>query len=271
MALIAREELQIDCRLAGHTVVHEVLASGPDISNDRMDELFEPLVSSIEERTRDAVEREIDEYRGQREEQDEDAARQSIIDQRKADLEEGFQVYLMVNAPGQSPSPTSSESESESEPNWEWNSNWEYVSCSWESRLPTKNTDHISVRKVPPRNNVDDLSDEDIMDQSYDNDDYATTYLITVSDVHTKQILLYNLQSDTEAFAQYIKEQHIAPADVLTYVDRLRSAGCGISYRTDILIEVINMFIPCFTAMVTDMVNKSKKRRSRSRSPAGKN
>lgn len=270
MALIAREELQIECRTAGHDVVVEVLSAGPNISDDRMDELFEPLVSSIEERTRDAVEREIDEYRGQREERDEEAARQEIIDQRKAELEENFQVYLRVD-PALNTSRADIESESDSvdsdsEREWDWDSSWEYVpGVSWVSRLPSKNTDHISVRKIRPRYDVDDLSDEDIMEQSYDADDYATTYLVNVADIHTKNVLLYNLRSDTEAFATYVKENHILPQCMLQYVERLREAGCELTYRTDMLIEIINMFMPSFARAITDILGQTRnKRRTRS-------
>lgn len=268
MALIAREELQIGCRAAGQCVVHEVLSSGPDISDDRMDQLFEPLITSIEERTRNSVEREIDEYRGQREDNDRESKRQEIIAQRKAELEEQYKIYIMVDpdlVPHQSDSDT--DTDSDVDPDWECASEWEYVhATSWQPRLPTKDTQYITVRKIRPQYSVEDLDDNDVMDESYNSDDYVTIYQVRVADIHMKQIFLFNINHEIDPFANHIMHNNLSHTEVLRYVDNLRDAGCDISYRTRDLVSFINVFMPALVKSITAMLEKKHQRRSRSRS-----
>jgi len=86
MALILRQELQLKCRETGHDLVSAVLTEGPDISDERMDEIFEPLIESVETRTRDAIQSEMDELRGQMSDRQQEIARQDIISERKASI-----------------------------------------------------------------------------------------------------------------------------------------------------------------------------------------
>jgi hypothetical protein len=88
MALIPREELQLDCRNAGRNLETYILSKQPptSLSGEEIDEVFSPLIDSIEERTKQAVQHGIDEEQGRMQDMKDEYARMDLILHRKATL-----------------------------------------------------------------------------------------------------------------------------------------------------------------------------------------
>ena len=67
MALILRQQLKIDCRSTGRKVEDAILDEMPEnghLPEERIDELFDPLIHKVANKTEMAIRRELDEERG---------------------------------------------------------------------------------------------------------------------------------------------------------------------------------------------------------------
>ncbi len=98
MELICREELQLECRSTGRQIEDTILAEKPQdghLPEERLDNIFKPLIDSVEKKTELAVRRELDEEAGRKTDRAEEDARQDIIDERRTEISE--RCHISVN------------------------------------------------------------------------------------------------------------------------------------------------------------------------------
>lgn len=102
--LIPREELKFECRSAGREVETQCKkkykACGRkmrSLSTKEIDNIFEPLIDHIEEKTKIAVSRERDEMEGQIADQKKQDEKEDIINKRRAELSETL-GKLVINS-----------------------------------------------------------------------------------------------------------------------------------------------------------------------------
>ncbi len=89
MALIVREEIKEDCFLLGKRVQFEVI-NKRDISDERMEGIVKEsgIVEKMVERIEKSAQNELDEYMGKEEDKREDEAREDMIEERRAAIED---------------------------------------------------------------------------------------------------------------------------------------------------------------------------------------
>ncbi len=98
MEIVPRYKLQFECRSAGRQVEDTLLAKRPadgHLPDTELDEVFEPLVTYIEEKTEDVVRQEIDEQRGREEDKKRDTARERMFSEKRANISE--KVVVTIN------------------------------------------------------------------------------------------------------------------------------------------------------------------------------
>lgn len=199
MSLIAREELQLKCRETGYSLVSEVINEGPDISDERMNEIFEPLIDSIESRTRDAVQSEMDELRGQMDDRREENKRQDIISGRKASIRDKCLLFI------------------DDEP---------------EIEIPM----HLfkSVAQYEPAQlDIDDVDDDELMECSSEDehwDDYRDHYTINFDSedpdvVHLKAIFRMMINYQSSRIIPYAETHGISIWTMRDYLTKLENMG----------------------------------------------
>lgn len=214
MELIPRYELQLACRTTGHNLVSEVLNAGPNISDHRIDEIFEPLIDSVESRARDAVQMELDELYGQIEDKKEQDLRDDLIASRRANIKDKSIIYV------------------DSEPLYESN-----VQILW-----------------PPHRygvSVDDISDSELMLYDSDDshwDDYRDQYYLDFEDKtnerdaqHLNQIFKYISSYDEELIIPYMKQNDISTKQLMFYINKLVEMNVD-THRIKIIIDMIKYF-----------------------------
>jgi hypothetical protein len=230
MELIPRYELQLECRDAGYNIIQESLKHGPDISTERLDELFEPLITSIETRTRDAVEKEIDEYRGQKEDRDESEECADLVDERRSAICEKY-VYHITNL--------------EDDDEFMMNSNY-----SWYT--PRINTDHIKFRKIPGQD-LSDVQDNDFLEIDPDDefwDDYHTNVYITCSTAHLANIYRLRIQNSTQQLLSYVSKNGKDSWNVIVSdITMLKECGVFVPNEYDIICQ-LHAILPNFCRSV---------------------
>lgn len=237
MSIIPREELQLECRQTGRNVVQEVLDVGAEITDDRMDELFEPLVNTVEQRTYEAVQTELDELRGQLEDKKEEDARADLVSSRVSHITETKIIH--------SRSGVALDSESEldmyetHETRYTWN-------------LPRHTTEDILVQETAPEADVYDLDDEDVMDYSTDDehwDDYKSHVRITFSSKRLEDI--YNFLErgrPIDEIVGYCLEHSISQHELVHYADQLQYSGMSVGSLRGI-IAYHRLYKPCQIVM----------------------
>jgi len=103
--LIARHELQLNCRSTGQEIEEAVLKHNPvgthpprRLETKEIDMIFKPLITKIEASTRRAVKRERDEIEGEAEDAAAEQAREDLISERKAEVSEKA-LYIINGGP----------------------------------------------------------------------------------------------------------------------------------------------------------------------------
>jgi hypothetical protein len=199
MSLIAREELQLKCRETGYSLVSEVLNEGSDISDERMDEIFEPLIESVEARTRDAVQSEMDELRGQMDDRCEENERQDIISERRASIRDKC-ILFIDDEPQIEPPLSIFKSVAQYEPAWL---------------------------------DIDDADDDELMECDEDDerwDDYREHYTINFDSedpdsTHLKAIFKMMLNYNTGQIIPYAETHGISIWTMRDYLTKLEDMG----------------------------------------------
>ncbi len=210
MELIAPYELNKQCREIGHEIIHEVLTNGPNVSDETFDEIFEPLITSIEDRTRFHVEKEIDELRGQLEDQDREEELDDIVSKRRAEISERFYV-----------------------------SNLDILVYSW--FLPRRNTDKIEYTVVHPQLDIDDVSDAEVLRYGPDNhhwNQYRRVYAITFIDQYLSGI--YKCITSYGNLFTFIKDNDLSLDQITNYLRMLDATGIIIGSEASVFLKVAN-------------------------------
>lgn len=96
MQIIPRQEFQLDCRSTGQQLEQMVMARDPPqpLTVEEIDEVFEPLIDKVEQRTEAAVRREIDEEQGRVRDRAESAARASMYSNAKAEILDKVRIFV---------------------------------------------------------------------------------------------------------------------------------------------------------------------------------
>lgn len=219
MELIPRYELQLECREVGRNLIDTVQDLGHDITDEHIDVIFEPLITSVETRTRDAVQHELDELRGQLDDQRDCVAVDTIVEERRADISESMNLY--VND----------------------------VPCNiWSHYLPKGFQLHstpIKYKLDESTLDLDDVSEDELL--SHDSKDpywneYKNTCHVTISDPILAQLYLMNGSCQSaKAMLEYFKEHELTNQQVLTYTNALRDSGVYIGTNLCIIEQVLSM------------------------------
>jgi len=231
--LIPRYELQLDCRSAGQSIVSEVMNCGSDITDNRMDEIFEPLIDSIESRTRDAVQMEIDEMQGKADDNRKEYMRDIQIDERIANIVDKVKVYVNGD-----------------------------LSRKYTDPSVFKDTGYSSSC-----NYIEDVNHDELLMYSSDDDhwdDYRKSYYVDFDAAateaedsqHLENIfnMLYNLNE--EHIIPYMRKNSLDVNKIPYYINCLKDMGID-TYRTDYLINIIEQFRSEITNPVCQIVIKA--------------
>jgi hypothetical protein len=205
--LIPRYELQIDCRDVGQSVVAEVMDCGPDITDQRMDEIFEPLIDSFETRTRDAVIKEMDELQGQAEDRREEEQHIQLVQERRADILD--LMILSIN-----------------DDLVEYTDGWIMEQTGFSSSWDLDNVDDDEILEYP------------VDDEHWD--DYRTSYHLDFEDdAHLLRIFRMLQNSDEDQIIPYMQAQRLDVWDIPSYIDKLQDKGVD-THRANTLVTYIN-------------------------------
>lgn len=103
MALIVRDELNLECRVAGRLVEEEAKKATEPLEDAALDRIFKPVLDFVEERTECKVTRRIEEDRAQRQDDEEEEEKEDIKRKRIASVTEKM-VVRVVRAEREPPS-----------------------------------------------------------------------------------------------------------------------------------------------------------------------
>jgi hypothetical protein len=218
MALIARYELQLECRSTGQQVVHAALEAskmGSNITDQQMDEIFDPLIAAVEERTRIAVENEIDEYHGDRADRDESIERDRLIEERRADISDKVTVMIKDTVFG------------------------DWVKTGYDWNAPSTESEYVQ-HTYDYGLDVDDLEDEELLENNADDarfDDYRTRCTMHFTDVHLAEIYKHKINGNTEKLPAYMKDNNLTIQQVVDYISQLKDVGIHISSEYKMLLN----------------------------------
>lgn len=164
-----------------------------------MNEIFEPLIDTIEARTRDAVQSEMDELRGQMDDRHEEDERQEIISKRKASIRDNSLLFI----------------------------DDELESCTGISMFKRV------AQHEPAQLDIDDVDDEELMECATDDecwDDYRDHYTINFDDsdpdvTHLKAIVKMMINYETHRIIPYAKTHEISIWTVRDYLTKIENMG----------------------------------------------
>lgn len=184
--------LRDECRGTGYSIVSEVQQHGPDITEERMDELFKPLIDEFTQRHEIAVEQEHDEIMGQLEDRNEENERQEQADAILSELSENRRIVI--------------NGELETYTNYNW----------YTPKMRVQNdTDVIEIRTVPAAFAADELSYEELIDLSEsDKDDYIETVYITTSTIALGQAVYDNMRHKSVTCRRFLEIIKLSGADL---------------------------------------------------------
>lgn len=101
LQLIPREELKLECHDTGRQLESKIFAKHPSsLSPEEMDEVFTPLIDSIQEKTEKAINRMIDEEKGLQKDYEEREEKESLISSRRGTLSETVGKFVVVSEDG---------------------------------------------------------------------------------------------------------------------------------------------------------------------------
>jgi len=171
-------DLRDDCRDAGYNIVDEVQSFGPDISEGRMDELFQPLLEEFKRKNEEAAEQERDEVMGELEEREEENARSDRENELRSELSD--KKHIVIRDEKQS-------FMTQTYVHYEW-----YV-----PKRDVQGNESIRIVRHQPVLDYDDLDYDDLINLSKDDkDDYMETIEIFTSSVQLGYVVFNNIENN---------------------------------------------------------------------------
>lgn len=198
MTLVLREELQLECRSTGKTVISEVLNVGADITDNRLDELFEPLVDMVETKAREAIEEELDELRGQQEDRLDEERREEILSNKRANINDKHIVIINGNR---------------------------CLTENWNKPPNNIKMEYgLDIDRVPESELLEYNSDDSYWD------DYRDHYELHCDNKHMAEIYQMILKSKDHEIFKYLETNHLTVWDLDSYLETLSKSGVMVSF-----------------------------------------